>query len=369
LLLGDLSEGKFVERLADFSLGLKETGVWKNEEEKNNMGEWANNRKWDIWHIWDTIFDWNLSSEVPDFEKFVRNYWYANYGLGVCNASLQNSIKKSREGRYYVCEDDAWEEATEYDVDIYETKLLGRCSKEGEIKEGQISNKKYICKNNAWAIANYIDIKCSEKSCSAFTDTRDNQRYYSVVIGGQTWMAQNLNYNAAGSQCYNNNPAYCDKYGRLYDWATAMDLASTCNSNYCASQVQAKHRGICPSGWHIPSNAEWDRLYRYADGSNGTESPYQSETAGKYLKATSGWSGNYYSVNSTDAFGFSALPGGLSDSYNSFRSADSYGYWYSASESNEENAFSRGMDYDVDVAFSYDRIKSRLISVRCVKDN
>jgi uncharacterized protein (TIGR02145 family) len=48
----------------------------------------------------------------------------------------------------------------------------------------------------------------------------------------------------------------------------------------------------CPKGWHLPSNAEWDKLFRFVDGDNGTESPYVSETAGKYLKAKSGWNGD-----------------------------------------------------------------------------
>jgi uncharacterized protein (TIGR02145 family) len=100
-------------------------------------------------------------------------------------------------------------------------------------------------------------------------DNRDGKEYKTVKIGEQVWMAENLNYDAEGSVCYENNPANCAKYGRLYNWETAMK--------------------ICPKGWHLPNFKEWDKLYRFADGNKGTESPYNSKTAGKYLKANGGW--------------------------------------------------------------------------------
>ena len=132
----------------------------------------------------------------------------------------------------------------------------------------------------------------------------------SVTIGSQIWAKKNLDCDVAGSKCYGNDPANCVKYGRLYDWATAMGLPPNCNSSSCSGQIGSPHRGICPSGWHIPSNDDWDKLYRYADGTDGTSGtggPYDSPTAGAKLKAESGWNSN---GGGTDEFGFSALPGG-----------------------------------------------------------
>jgi uncharacterized protein (TIGR02145 family) len=127
---------------------------------------------------------------------------------------------------------------------------------------------------------------------SKFTDTRDGKQYKTVRICEQTWMAENLNYEAEGSKCYNDSISYCNKYGRLYDWNTAMKA--------------------CPKGWHLPSKEEWDKLYRYADGDKGTESPYKSETAGKYLKSKEGWNNDEgKSCNGEDTYGFSALPGAM----------------------------------------------------------
>jgi uncharacterized protein (TIGR02145 family) len=182
-------------------------------------------------------------------------------------------------------------------------------------------------------------------------------------------MAENLDYTVAGSKCYNNNPDNCDKYGQLYDWATAMNLPSSCNSSTCSGQIQSPHRGICPSGWHIPSNADWDKLYRYADGTSGTSSPYDSPTAGKHLKAQSGWN-PYSGIENLDTYGFSALPGGGVGSDGSFYYVGKYGFWWSASEyENKSNyAYSRSMYYHVDDASRDINYKSNLFSVRCLKD-
>ena len=94
----------------------------------------------------------------------------------------------------------------------------------------------------------------------------DIGNYRTVVIGTQTWMAENLNYAVEGSKCYDNDPANCVKYGRLYDWSTAMGFPSSCNEDACSSQIQSKHRGICPSGWHLPSYDDWDILMDYVGG-------------------------------------------------------------------------------------------------------
>jgi len=182
--------------------------------------------------------------------------------------------------------------------------------------------------------------------------------YKTVQIGDQVWMAENLDYDVSGSRCYNDNLAACNKYGRLYDWATAMALPSSCN-NYssCASQISAKHKGICPSGWHIPSDADWDVLINFVGGSS---------TAGKYLKATSGWSSN---GNGQDKYGFSALPGGYGGSSGGFYGVGYSGYWWSSSEYGSYYlAYYRDMGYSYEgVGYYYD-FKDILLSVRCLQD-
>ncbi|MDR0518105.1 MAG: fibrobacter succinogenes major paralogous domain-containing protein [Fibromonadaceae bacterium] len=182
-----------------------------------------------------------------------------------------------------------------------------------------------------------------------FTDTRDGKIYKTAKIGEQVWMAENLNYEVEGSKCNNDSIFYCDKYGRLYDWAAAMKS--------------------CPKGWHLPSDAEWDKLMRYVDGDTGKEIPYKSKTAGKYLKATSGW--NDYegkSGNGEDKFGFSALPGGFSSSGVFFFYAGMSSYWWSSSEHDSRYAYSRRIYYSNEGAYGYFNVKGTLQSVRCVGD-
>jgi len=185
---------------------------------------------------------------------------------------------------------------------------------------------------------------------TTFTDSRDGRKYKAVEIGPQTWMAEDLNFNAKGSECPLNKPANCQKYGRLYDWNTAMKA--------------------CPKGWHLPSDAEWDILMISVGG---------KEIAGKYLKATSGWNING-DGNGTDKYGFSALPVGYSYGVGAHLYHDgSYGGWWSASEYFRYNmydrkyvndgAYYRYMDYYGEYAHYAHGNKYGLRSVRCVQDN
>jgi uncharacterized protein (TIGR02145 family) len=186
-----------------------------------------------------------------------------------------------------------------------------------------------------------------------------DMNYGTVPIGDQVWMAENLNCDVSGSKCYDNSDANCATYGRLYDWETAMNLPG-CNSKSCASQIGTPHRGICPSGWHIPSDEDWKKLINYVESSNGC-----SNCAARYLKADNGWDSN---GNGNDKYGFSALPGGYGNSDGSFGNVGNFGFWRSASEYTSYGAYSRDMDYlDEGVLYShYD--KSYLLSVRCLQD-
>jgi uncharacterized protein (TIGR02145 family) len=180
-------------------------------------------------------------------------------------------------------------------------------------------------------------------------------------------MARNLNYAVSGSKCYNKSPANCDIYGMLYNWATAMALPSNCNSITCSYQVGTKHKGVCPSGWHIPSNADWNVLMKFVNPSCSNNDTCAG--AGTKLKATSGWNSYSNVPAGTDEFGFSALPGGgggLSDG--DFSDAGYHGYWWSSSEYGSRGAYRRYMRYSDEHVFYYDFDKSNLFSVRCLQD-
>lgn len=172
------------------------------------------------------------------------------------------------------------------------------------------------------------------------TDSRDGKIYKTVVIGSQTWMAENLNYTDSvktpslkgNSWCYDNDSAKCVKYGRLYTWTVAID-------------------SICPTNWHLPSRAEWETLFTSVGGQS---------SAGKNLKSQSGWNG-------TDAFGFSALPGSGMSYIGFFLIEGSDANFWSSSYADSNKAYymwlSSGFD-DADL-----RYDSRYygFSVRCIK--
>jgi uncharacterized protein (TIGR02145 family) len=176
-------------------------------------------------------------------------------------------------------------------------------------------------------------------------------------------MKKNLNVaTASGSWCYDDKPANCGKYGRLYNWSAAMALDPSCDSKTCASQIKAKHRGICPSGFHIPTDEEWDTLISFVGGEN---------TAGTKLKSKSGWREAPRNGYGTDDFGFSALPGGFRAFTNgSFDFAEYDGYWWSATEKDAMYANYRLMSRSSDNVYSnlFDRYKWNGLSLRCVKD-
>ncbi|OWV06233.1 FISUMP domain-containing protein [Fibrobacter sp. UWH1] len=124
--------------------------------------------------------------------------------------------------------------------------------------------------------------KKDEEAVKRYEETA--KKYEIVTIGEQVWMSKNLNVKTVGSWCYDNKPENCEKYGRLYTWAAAMNFSSSCNEVRCQDLVEYPHQGICPSGFHIPTESEWEDLFR-ADKS------LQEIVAGTKLKSSSGWGG------------------------------------------------------------------------------
>ena len=194
----------------------------------------------------------------------------------------------------------------------------------------------------------------------------DGNIYNSVIIGTQEWMAENLKtskyndgtaipnikdkyewgYLKTDSWChYDNDSQYDTIYGKLYNWY-AVETGK-----------------LCPTGWHVPTDAEWTVLTDYlgANGHDGKE--------GKALKSTSGWDDIYdgFTENGTDDYGWNGLPGGHRYNDGDFKVIGKAGQWWTSSSFSKETAWPRILTSDVNF-FRNNDYKKKGFSVRCLKD-
>jgi len=178
------------------------------------------------------------------------------------------------------------------------------------------------------------------------TDGHGNN-YAVVIIGTQTWMAENMNYETENSWCQGDDPANCEIYGRLYTWNAALTA--------------------CPDGWHLSSDDEWKILEMYLGMSQieADKTGLRGTDEGKKLKSTSGW---YSNGNGTDAVGFMALPGGYRGSDGTYFGLGKNGMWWMATEQNSTYAWTRRLYYNQDKVGRESSRKDTGFIVRCLQD-
>ena len=208
------------------------------------------------------------------------------------------------------------------------------------------------------------------------TVTYEGQIYNTIQLFSQCWLKENLNVGTMipGTQdmsnnsviekyCYNNEQDSCIKYGGLYQWDEMMQYAT-----------EQGVRGICPAGWHLPTDEEWKVLegavgsqYGIGDPEWDIENDYRGFDAGTNLKSISGW---YYEGNGTDLFGFSGLPGGGCNGGGGFVTIGSFGGWWASTEGSISHAWGRYLDYGSPEIYRYNYFfKIWGFSVRCLRDN
>ena len=221
-------------------------------------------------------------------------------------------------------------------------------------------------------------------TCPATVTDVDGNTYNTVQIGNQCWMRENLrttrysdgtaidlgadlSTNTAYRYCPNDDAGNVRAYGYLYNWKAVMRNSSSSSAN--PSGVQ----GVCPAGWHVPSDAEWDELEDYVSSQSRYRCGGSSTSIAKALASARGWVsssepcavGNNPSGN--NATGFSALPAGYY--YGSF---DDFGYDYasfwSSTEYNSSYAYTRSLYYISAFVSSYYSSKCYGFSVRCLRN-
>ncbi|MFW5835562.1 MAG: FISUMP domain-containing protein [bacterium] len=191
-----------------------------------------------------------------------------------------------------------------------------------------------------------------------WTDTVDGTVYRTLQLGDQLWMVDNINRGQIidGSRdqedngvidkyCYDNNPVLCDQYGGLYQWEEAMQYETSESS-----------RGICPAGWHIPSDSEWKILELFL-GMPG-------EVAGDEF-----WRGidQGMKIQPGGETGFEALRGGNRFLNGEFHQIGNMGYFWTSTRDEASHAWRRGVGLDEDGIYRSVNHKSFGFSVRCVR--
>ena len=198
--------------------------------------------------------------------------------------------------------------------------------------------------------------------------------YTSIVIGTQTWLDKNLittkfnngdiivsttpstldisNETTPRYQwAYNGDETSVASYGRLYTWYAVTD-----------------NRGICPAGWHVPSDAEWKTLetglgmtQAQADGTD-----WRGTDQGTKLKSTTKWQNN---GNGTNSSGFDAVGCGSRDlTSDPFHGVSFWGYYWTATSTDAITAWAHSVSYNFSGIYRYNWNKGYGLSVRCIKD-
>jgi uncharacterized protein (TIGR02145 family) len=190
----------------------------------------------------------------------------------------------------------------------------------------------------------------------------DGNTYQTVTIGTQVWMSENLKVSkyrngntiptglsdaawgttSSGAYAiYNNDAANNTTYGKLYNWYAVTDS-----------------RNLCPTGWHIPSDAEWTTLENFLGGAS---------VAGGKLKSTSSlWTAP--NTGATNESGFSGLPGGFRNYDGTYNTIGYVGYWWSSTELSASDAWYRDLNYSYGYSYRSGYGKRSGFSVRCLRD-
>ena len=191
----------------------------------------------------------------------------------------------------------------------------------------------------------------------------DGNKYHTLTLGTQVWMVENLNVIRfqngdlipnviedahweksieAAYSYYQNNKKNGKVYGKLYNWHTISDS-----------------RGLCPPGWHVPSDEEWQILSDFLGG---------NEVAGNLMKESGFKHWKMPNEGATNSSGFSALPAGGRDEYGKFFTDSFGGHWWSATEDGTIDVWVRSIYYEYGSILRDSYHKNSGFSIRCIKD-
>lgn len=345
ILMLNESETGFDYRLQIFALDFKKDGEWNDLDNRADAADFAVDL--DFVQVRKNIQESGGVEKIPDFESYINSFVAAEYKLGECSDNFDKKIVAARntysknDGTYFVCDAGMWRKATPLEQNTNGLK----CDTEGRVLAGIVDTSSfYVCESGVFreASSSEIELKkgcgsynegesvtqsvskfwvllytCTEKEWMAdgvkqnmdayeiLTDSRDGKKYPITTIGDQTWMAKNLEYG-----CTSNGT-----YGCYYSW-----LSAVVDSTDLGEPV----RGKCPDGWHIPSLAEFEKLFETV-GADSLHSSMLFAPPAWDTDGTVGSIGFFQTSGKTDIeimqangfkdeYGFSLLPGGFNSS-------------------------------------------------------
>lgn len=202
---------------------------------------------------------------------------------------------------------------------------------------------------------------------NTFVDCRDGKTYKTVTVDNQVWMAENLNFatlDGQGSWCYEGESKNCERFGRLYSWSTSMDLSSS----YLEEKwnvAKEGYKGICPIGWHIPSEREWAKFSQSTAEKFSLGGGNAYKEIGSALKTKQDWKKG---LKGSDIVGFSALPAGNRSEKGTFSGMGSQAAWWGIKEHNHSQAYYNHFVKGGEKFGATHGSKSDAKSLRCIKN-
>lgn len=397
LLQEGLSDVDMTSRLTVLATDFEEDGLWSDSAAKVKAADWAMDTTRKFSKTRTQLEE--LGGSVPNFEKYISLFVGNVYGIGVCNGERDGEkIKMTNAysnnlGKIYACDDGKWRYPTTSENRVGKTCTASQKGTFASLFDAYDRETEYVCDggNGNWRVSTVYDHPKEyylnpDYKYGTLKDSRDGKTYKTTEIGLQTWMAENLNYYdknnsnlVDNSWCYKNVEANCNVGGRLYTWTAAMNLDPKYAKTIADFLVESPHKGICPDGWHVPTNAEWLQVRNYISkmegGSTGAYSEIMKSSKGWYPYSTS-------SKPSEDSYGFSAIATGAyygkyanpKESYSRYAFDDEkyFANFWSATEATKyTGAVYWYLDYREYAIRSYEASyneKDRGFALRCVKD-
>ena len=242
----------------------------------------------------------------------------------------------------------------------------------------------YVAILGSWRQLDYGMHSLSSDCGFPITDARDGKTYNTVLIGSQCWMAENLNigdrvdgqydqFNDGDfdKYCYDDDTLNCDTYGGLYQWAEMVQYLNGATNTTSWSPIPTGNvQGICPTGWHLPTDDEWKTLEMFLgmSQSEADQTGWRGTDEGGKIKEAGYAHWNSPNTGATNSSGFTTLPGGNRNSAGLFNYLDFYGGWWSSTENTGTSSWRRYLYYGNDQVYRHNSIKTSGRSVRCLKN-